>query len=146
MGQSVIGSYSMHLFGIPLVGTDLCGFGGDTNGELCARWHMVGAFQTFSRNHNGWNSAAQEPYVFANDMYEQGVSYTDIMRQAIRLKYSIIKYMYTHMFLLSANGGKPFYRPVFFDYPEDIQTIKDQKYNILLGDSLKLSICSDKVG
>jgi len=56
MAQSVTGSMSMHLFGIPLVGTDICGFGGNTTPELCARWHMVGAFQTFSRNHNGWDN------------------------------------------------------------------------------------------
>lgn len=44
MGQSVTGSMMMNLFGIPLVGSDICGFVGDTDPELCARWYMVGAF------------------------------------------------------------------------------------------------------
>lgn len=52
MGYSVSGVMLMNMFGIPLAGVDICGFGGDTTPELCARWHMVGAFYPFSRNHN----------------------------------------------------------------------------------------------
>lgn len=56
MGGSVTGIMMMNMFGIPLAGSDICGFGGNTNPELCARWHVVGAFQPFSRNHNDWAS------------------------------------------------------------------------------------------
>ena len=52
MGYSVSGIMLMNMFGIPLAGVDICGFGGDTNAELCARWHTVGSFYPFSRNHN----------------------------------------------------------------------------------------------
>jgi len=44
MGQSVIGIMQMNLFGVPFVGSDICGFSGPSLPELCARWHMVGAF------------------------------------------------------------------------------------------------------
>ena len=55
MGYSVTGIMMHNIIGIPLAGSDICGFLGDTTPELCARWHTVGAFYPFSRNHNAIN-------------------------------------------------------------------------------------------
>jgi alpha-glucosidase (family GH31 glycosyl hydrolase) len=54
MGYSVSGTMMMNIFGITFTGSDICGFIGDTNPELCAKWHVLGAFYPFSRNHNNW--------------------------------------------------------------------------------------------
>lgn len=63
MGLSVTGIMLMNMFGIPVSGADICGFMENTSPELCARWHMVGAFYPFSRNHNTIHTIDQEPYV-----------------------------------------------------------------------------------
>lgn len=34
--------------------------------ELCARWHALGAFYTFARNHNAIGEPDQEPYLWAS--------------------------------------------------------------------------------
>jgi alpha-glucosidase (family GH31 glycosyl hydrolase) len=65
MEMSVISTMNMNIFGIPLVGSAICGFGGDsTTNELCARWHAVGAFYPFSRNHRACWGNPQEAWRF----------------------------------------------------------------------------------
>lgn len=45
---------NMNMFGIPLVGGDICGFMNKAENnsfyqEMCARWYGVGAFYPFAR-------------------------------------------------------------------------------------------------
>lgn len=145
MGYSVTGVMAHNIIGIPLAGSDICGFLGNTTAELCARWHVVGAFYPFSRNHNGWDSSSQEPYVFEEDIYDASATYLDIMRMAMRLKYSMVRYYYTQITMLHLNGGA-FYKPLFFEYPEDIEAYQDQELNIMLGSALKLSVQTKELG
>ena len=44
MRYSISGMFDMNMFGIPMVGGDICGFFGNSSttldkDELCARWH-----------------------------------------------------------------------------------------------------------
>lgn len=105
MGFSVSGIMLMNMFGIPLAGADICGFGGDTTAELCARWHVVGSYYPFSRNHNAINQKPQEPYQFP-EIYEGNITYLDIMRDAINTKYMLVRYYYTNLFLLSVSDDQ----------------------------------------
>lgn len=52
MALSVDGIFSYNLFGLPFMGSDICGFNGDATNELCTRWHILGSLYPFARNHN----------------------------------------------------------------------------------------------
>jgi len=106
------------IFGIPLVGADICGFVGHhmVDAELCARWHQVSVFYPFARNshapRNEWDNY-QEPYVF------KGVNF-DAIKESMLLRYSMVKQFYTYFFM------QPLYtkemrigsvmRPLFFEF------------------------------
>lgn len=103
MGYSVTGVMLSNIVGIPLAGSDICGFLGSTTADLCARWHTVGAFYPFSRNHNDIQGIPQEPWVWNNEFpYDEGVvTYTEVMRNAVLTKYSMLPYYYTGLFEIS---------------------------------------------
>lgn len=139
MGYSVTGVMMHNIMGIPLAGSDICGFLEDTTAELCTRWYQVGAFYPFSRNHNGLGLKVQEPYVF-NTTSEQYPShrYTDFIRHAQQTKLALVNYYYTEISMLHEEGGA-FYRPLFFDFPDDNLAYQNLTHNVMLGRNLKVS-------
>ena len=124
---SIVALYNSQLFGISMTGDDMCGFSGDTTEELCLRWMQLGMFYPFSRNHNTNNAKDQEPYVWD--------SVTKATRNAIRQKYSILRYYYTKLFEVSLNGGS-LVRPLFFEYPEDENAYNTRNHVFMIGSSL----------
>lgn len=140
MGYSVTGTMAHNIAGIPLVGGDICGFIGNTNAELCARWYMVGAFQPLSRNHNSIGNDPQLPWDFSG-VYLKTVTYLDIIKRAMFTKLSLIRYYYTQMSIVQNEGGA-FYKPLFYEYPNDDGAYDNQELNIMIGPALKLGIQS----
>ncbi|CAH1273118.1 GAA [Branchiostoma lanceolatum] len=130
MYYSIPGILNMNMFGIPLVGPDICGFGGETNEELCLRWQQLGAFYPFSRNHNTLGAKAQEPIVWSAATQES-------IRSALLTRYSLLPHLY-FLFHRANKMGEAVARPLFFEYPTDNNTWGvDTQF--LWGDSLMVT-------
>ncbi|KAL5018863.1 hypothetical protein ScPMuIL_004585 [Solemya velum] len=120
LDYSMSGMLNINMFGISLVGPDICGFNGNTTSELCTRWMQLGAFYPFMRNHNTLGDMDQDPASF--DTTTQ-----DRIRAALQIRYLILPYLYT-LFYQSSSTGTPIIRALFYQYPTltDVYGIDDQ--------------------
>ena len=73
--------------GQAFVGADIGGFHGSSNAELFLRWMQYGALTPFCRNHSEIGNVDQYAWAFG-DVIE------DLVREAIRLRYRLLPYLY----------------------------------------------------
>ncbi|TIA92677.1 hypothetical protein E3P99_00525 [Wallemia hederae] len=129
MRDSIKGLFQFSAFQIPFVGADACGFGGNTNEELCTRWMMLASMTPFYRNHNTFGAIPQEPY-----RWETTAAAT---KKATHTRYQLLPYLYSNLYKQSVDGT-PFIRPLFYEFPTYSELL-DWDYQFVVGDHLLVS-------
>ncbi|KAB5578414.1 putative alpha-glucosidase precursor [Coniochaeta sp. 2T2.1] len=107
---SIPQALSFSLFGIPMFGVDTCGFNGNSDMELCARWMQLSAFFPFYRNHNVLAATPQEPYVWS--------AVAEASRTAMKIRYALLPYMYT-LFAKANKEGDTVMRALSWEFPDE---------------------------
>ncbi|XP_058151204.1 sucrase-isomaltase, intestinal [Dasypus novemcinctus] len=113
MEWSITGMLEFGLFGMPLVGADICGFVIDTTEELCRRWMQLGAFYPFSRNHNADGYQHQDPAFFG-----QNSLLVNSSRHYLNIRYTLLPFLYT-LFYKAHRFGETVARPFLHEFYED---------------------------
>jgi len=111
-----------NIAGFPFAGADVGGFFGNPSKELLTRWYQAGAFYPFFRGHAHIDTRRREPYL-------AGEPYTEIITQALRLRYQLLPAWYT-AFHEASVSGTPVLRPHYYVHPSDEAAfaIEDQFY------------------
>lgn len=113
---------TMNVVGFPFAGADVGGFFGNPSNELLTRWYQTGIWYPFFRAHAHIDSARREPWI-------AGGEYTEIMRDAIKLRYRLLSVMYTE-FWRTSQTGSPIVTPLVWKVPDDekVYDIDDEFY------------------
>lgn len=152
---------NFQLFGVPLVGADICGFNGDTTEELCGRWMALGAFYPFARNHNTFGAIPQEPYRWPSvteisksgmfvhfprltpslagfsSFFPPSSLFMSNSRTVLSIRYSLLPYYYTLFYFANQQGGMV-WRPLIFEFPSDANAVGVDT-QVLVGPALMIS-------
>jgi len=130
MRYSIRSLINFNMYAMPMIGSDICGFNGNTTVELCARWQALGAFYPFSRNHNDRPSIEQDPVAL-------GPNVTLAAQITLQKRYTLLPYLYT-LFYRSHAFGDTVIRPLFFEFSEDSNTY-DIDEQFLWGSNLMIA-------
>lgn len=126
---------NLGLSGMPLVGTDIGGFGANTTPELLCRWIEASCFAPLFRNHSGKYTRRQEPWQFDQTTL-------DINRKYIKLHYHFLPYLYDLCYQ-ETQTGLPILRPLVLHYTDD-PNVTQCNDEYLVGDKILVAPVTDQ--
>jgi alpha-glucosidase (family GH31 glycosyl hydrolase) len=117
---------NMSMCGLGYISSDLGGFAlGEKDEELYIRWIQMGVFNPVFRPHG--SGIPSEPIFFSEKTQ-------NIVRKAVKLRYSLMPYIYNAAFE-NTTLGKPIVKPVFYFYPGEKEWINNS-YLYYFGDEI----------
>lgn len=118
---------SLSISGMPFVGSDVGGFGGDAEKKNYIDWFKASYLLPFMRNHSADGTRVQEPWTFDEEVLR-------IVKTCIRARYSLLPYLY-QQFIRQELEGMPIIRPMIFQFPEDERFINEAE-EFMIGDDI----------
>ena len=119
---------ALNMAGFLFTGSDTGGFGCDTTEDLMLRWLQYSLFTPLFRNHSADGTREQELYRFSN---------ADAAGNMIRIRYSLVPYLYSEFFK-AALQDEMMFRPLAFDFADDADA-KQVDDQLLLGNELMIA-------
>ena len=126
---------NLGMSGFAYAGADVGGFAGTPSADLLTRWIEIAAFTPVFRIHSATGTAPREPWV-------DGPRHTDIRRRFIEQRYRLLPYLYA-LADENAHTGAPLMRPVFYEFPEDLESPCERSNAFLLGARLLIAPPAD---
>lgn len=127
---------TLGLTGIPFAGADVGAFFGNPEPELLVRWYQLAAYLPFFRAHAHHDTKRREPWLF-------GERNTELMREAIRVRYMLLPYFYT-LFREANVTGVPVVRPLWMEFPADEASFSNDEAFMLGGSLLVQGIYTER--
>lgn len=134
LGASFKQCLNSNIAGIVFCGADVGGFFGTPSEELLQRWYQAGAWLPFFRAHSVKDVPRREPYLFNEEVQER-------IRNALAIRYLHLPYWYTKFFE-HHQYGDPVIRPLFYQYPNDLNTLSIDN-ELLVGDDILVRVVAD---
>lgn len=118
----------LNMCGFMYIGSDIGGFGAHSTEDLVLRWLALGVFTPLMRNHSALGTRSQECYNFKHSAW---------FKEVISVRYALLPYIYSE-YMKSINNDEMMFRPLAFDYPNDIMA-KEVNDQLMLGDSIMIA-------
>jgi len=122
---------NLGLSGFSYSGADVGGFTGGPSPDLMTRWFEVATFTPIFRDHSMKDAPRAEPWV-------DGPEQLAIRKRYVEERYRLLPYIYA-LAEQNSRTGDPIMRPVFYDYPDALDSDCDRSMTFTLGRHLLIA-------